>query len=96
MKIRLLLFFFCLWHACSPNDFCVNKYYVYVYEGCSCPPPCKAQYFISESIANCLTELLSESDSSCVFVDESVCSGITFSGYIFGINTIQDCLDNSD
>lgn len=91
----MLIFLLCLLYTCYPDGICVNQYYVYVFESCSCPPPCKAKYFISESTANCLTELLNESDMSCIYVDESVCNGVTFSGYVKGIILDQNCSENN-
>lgn len=97
MKTIFKLLLFLLVCSCSSIDDsneCNEWYYVYTLEDCDCESntdPCATYNIISEETYYCLNDFLVNSENQCVFIDESVCSEITFSGYIKEV--ISDCFE---
>lgn len=99
MKNLILLFLFLIILSCSAesDDGCsVYVYYVYTYDDCStCRDElCRTSHTITKEIYDCLKEALSESDESCLFVDNTVCSELDFEGYIREV--VGKCLSDGD
>ena len=81
------LLFTCLFYSsCFGNDDnseCSGTwYYVYTVDDCECITPdssCRTYHLINQEIYSCLENV---SDSSCFYIDNSICAGISFSGYL--------------
>ncbi|MDY2587058.1 hypothetical protein [Winogradskyella aquimaris] len=97
MKSLFKIFAFLMLFSCSTNDSgskCPNWYYVYLLEDCSCNSiydSCATYQIIDKDIYMCLDVLLNSSESDCIYIDESTCPEVTFSGYIKEV--VEDCLE---